>query len=180
MVEFLPSGIRKPSMALDNKKKKIMITLYGPYGDFKTDLIEIGNVLRTQYGFFDCRLVIQRSYSQTQGDLEVNIRNKSFHFLRSSNVVIFIFFCDKKGKIAHGESPASELTYLIDKVSSKIRCCFVLIERGCSMGSVVFGHLKDSDIMYEVAEFPNNLEIAKIIEAKCRTFLNDKYHEIQD
>jgi len=181
MAEFFSTDIRKPNLELMEKKKKnVMVTIYGPYGDFENDLSEIGSILQTHYGYIDCKLVSQRDYHELECEDDKYVAEKSFHFLRKSNVLIFIFFCDKRkeNRISHSESPAAELTHLIDKISNKVGCCFVLREKGCSMGPVVFGQLPD-EIMYEQMEFENNSEIDKIVEAKCRTYLELKFNEIK-
>jgi hypothetical protein len=68
---FLPTGIRIPSNALTRKRKKVMITLFGPYGHFKSDLIEISSILRTEYGYIDCKLVQERHYKPTAKDRNI-------------------------------------------------------------------------------------------------------------
>src|SRR6266540_2736390 len=110
MVEFLLNGIIKPNLELmDLNKKNVMITIYGPYGDFEEDLSEIGSILQTRYGYIDCKLVSQRNYYELYSENDEYVAEKSFYFLRKSNILIFIFFCDRReeNKIAHGESPAA-------------------------------------------------------------------------
>jgi len=46
------------------------------------------------------------------------------------------------------------------------------------MSPVVFGNVKDLNILYEITSFENYEEIAKLIQARCRTFLMNKYSEI--
>jgi hypothetical protein len=48
-----------------------MITLFGPYGHFKSDLIEISSILRTEYGYIDCKLVQERHYKPTAKDRNI-------------------------------------------------------------------------------------------------------------
>jgi hypothetical protein len=179
MSHYLQTGVKVPNLEHSRKKKKIMITLYGPYGDFKEDLIEIAAMLQSN-GYDNCKLVSHRRYRSKEADPEIKIQEKSFHFLEKSNIIGFIFFCDRRGKdkIAHEGSPATELTHLIYNLSHKKRCCFVLRENGCDMSPVLFGLLKGSPIMYHLIEFQDNLEIAEIIKGRCKRFLQSKYNEI--
>ena len=160
MTNSFTGGIPKQNSEYIHKRKKIMITLYGPYGDFKLDLEQICQILRDKYGYNNCKLVSEREmeYISLEKDKDILNRDRSFYFLEVSHVIIFVFFCDKKeiNKISHGESPSSELTHLLDLLKHKKKCCFVFKEKGCEMGSIWFGHAKGEGIKYEETIFANN------------------------
>jgi hypothetical protein len=182
MADSFHEEIIKQNPEYIQKRTKIMITLYGPYGDFKSDLEEICTILKDKYGYNNCKLVSQREseYTSTEKDTDILNRDRSFYFLEKSHVIIFIFFCDKKelNKISHAESCSSEITHLLDTLTHKIKCCFVFKEKGCQMSSVWFGHVKGEGIKYEEEIFENKEEIAKMIKAKCMLFLEEKYYDI--
>jgi hypothetical protein len=182
MIDSFTGGIPEQNSEYIRKRTKIMITLYGPYGDFKFDLEQICKILRDKYGYNNCKLVSEREseYTSLEKDKDILNRDRSFYFLEKSHVIIFVFFCDKKElkKISHAESCSSELTHLLDVLKHKTKCCFVLKEKGCEMSSVWFGHIKGEGIKYEVTTFENNEEIAKMVKAKCILFLEEKYYEI--
>jgi hypothetical protein len=185
LTDFFTGGIPEQNQEYVQKRTKIMITLYGPYGDFKSDLEQICKILRDKYGYDNCKLVSEReteylSVKDKEKDKDILNRNRSFYFLEVSHVIIFVFFCDKKelNKISHSESPSSELTYLLDLLKHKMKCYFIFKEKGCEMSSVWFGHAKGEGLKYEETTFKNNEEIAKMIKAKCTIFLEEKYHEI--
>jgi len=144
-------------------------------------LEEICKILRKKYGYDNCKLVSDRNYYSLVRDPDIRITDRSFYFLEKSHVIVFIFFCDKrdKSKIFQGESAAAELTHLLTCLKNKIKCCFILREKGYRISPVLFGDVKKIvDIFYDTSNFKNHDEIASLIQGRFTRFLIDKYSEI--
>ena len=148
---------------------------------FQNDLGQICKILREKYGYDNCKLVSDRNYDSLVRDPDIRVTDRSFYFREKSHVIVFIFFCDKrdKSKIFHGESTAAELTHLLTCLKNKVKCCFILREKGCRISPVLFGDVKKNvDMMHDTSNFKNRDEIASLIQARFTRFLIDKYSEI--
>ena len=160
------------------------ITVYGPYGgNFKVKLLKITELLRSKYGYDDCKIVAERIYRRQRNGEDTNSywTTKSFHYLEESHVVIFIFYCDKGKEIAHNESPSIEISRLIYKTNKK-NCCFVLKDNNCKMPPMLEGILKEHELkMDEFNGYEKKCEdkIAKLLQGKCLSFLKEKFDQIE-
>jgi hypothetical protein len=182
MTDFI-NQLPRPANSILSKKNRMKITVYGPYGQFTNKLLKVTKLLRTKYGYKDCKLVKERLYRPKKKDEMQSTywTLKSFHYLKESHVVIFIFFCDRGKEVAHNESPSIEIAHLIYK-TDKISCCFVLIDNNCNMPAILKGILNQHELKLD--EFNGydkkcEVKLANLLQAKCLSFLKEKYDQIE-
>lgn len=166
-----------------DRKKKLRITIYGPYGSFKSRIKNIAKVIRENHHFTDCYIVAERRYTPDGNESNKNVKltKKSYHYLKNSHAVVFIFFCDEEGKIAHQESPAIEFKHMEENYPEKKVCSLILKDKKCRMATILEGEIHISRV--KVIPFNGKKEnidadIVQYINSTCMSFLKEKYFQL--
>lgn len=106
-------------------------------------------------------------------------KKRSYHYLETSNVNIFVYYCN-----AHNESPSIELKHVCDTLAKKIECCAVIKDKSCKMSPLLAGEIDEAPgLVSRVEEFdssrPNCDEcVIELVNAKCINFLKVKFNEV--
>jgi hypothetical protein len=106
----------------------------------------------------------------------VYLMEKSFHYLRVSDVNIFIFYCD-----AHNEGVVIELKELCNNVSWKCMCSAIILDKTCDMSTLLNAQIKVSGMLVDTFNGKDRYcdkEILGFAFAKCNLFLKSKFRSI--
>jgi hypothetical protein len=164
-----------------DRSNRLKVTIFGPYGEYLPRLKKITKFLREKHGFSNTFLVLERNFKPklTNETRNVYLKNKSYHYLETSHVNIFVFYC-----YAYNESPSIELKHVCDKLPKKIECCAVIKDKSCKMSPLLGGEIDEAlGLVSRVEEFyssrPSSDEyIIELVKAKCINFLKVKFNEI--
>lgn len=171
--------MKLPADSILTKREKLIVTIYGPYGEWLPKLRRISKYLRESHGFLDCLPVVDRSGFRKRLEFEkvaVYIRNKSYYFLEISHVNVFIFYCG-----AFTSSVDFELKHEIDNLPQKIESSIVLTDSNCKMGKVFQGDVNVAKIKSEPFDGQSRnpeKEISDIANAYCLNILKRDFHLI--
>jgi len=168
-----------PSPSFLEKRRKLKVTIYGPYGEYEKRINGIAQKLREKYEFIDTFIVKDRPdhrQQQPHEDYNVFSRDKSFHYLRRSDVNMFIFYCG-----AHNESVVVELMELCHSISWKRICSAIMLDKGCNMAALLDAQITVSHIRVDAFNGKNDHcddEILRFAFAKCTLFLKVKFDSL--
>jgi len=175
----LQPWVKIPSPSYLEKERRLKITIYGPYGDYEERLRNIAQRLRERYFFEDTYLVKDRPSHRPQNkdeDLDIFLTDKSYYYLRKSDVNLFIFYCG-----AYNSGVIVELKEVCDNIKWKLSCCAIFLDKNCNLGPLLNGQIKTSGILVDrfngKAHNCDNL-ILQFAFARCNVFLKTKFDSL--
>jgi hypothetical protein len=170
--------VKKPKHYSPDLKDKIEITVFGPYGIFTSRLLKIVKSLRL-YGYQNTDIVKNRPFPSDKQDQDVYVLDKSLHYVRTSNVNLFVYY-----ENAHNDSSGHEMQHLVDKCDHKIGCSLVFLsDRDKKTPALTRGTIMKHRILcsrYDGSMNPEYVDnyIINVAKAKCDSFLKQKAREI--
>jgi hypothetical protein len=177
----LQDWLKLPKTSFLDKQPELKVTVYGPYGSFKERLKGIARALRTEHGFLDTYIVEDRKDFRARLPEEkedIYIKNKSYYYLRASNVNLFFLYCGQ-----YNDSAMLEFKHVCDKLEWKRPCCAVFRDTSCTMGRLVTGEIADADGVlvdtFDGRKDNCDTEVVELAAARCMNFLKTKYYEIK-
>lgn len=184
----MDTWVKRPARELDERKKDLIVTIYGPYGPFKSRLKTIATALRRK-GFLDTFTVIDRKKPDIEHDYtgaksqkdrtDIELTDKSYYYVENSHVNVFIYYV--KG---YHDSQSFEIKHMTNFAKNKIKCSIAFMSESTkTTATLARGEMIKSNItrIRYVDNWPDKKidnHIIRVLESKLEDFLFEKIDEI--